>query len=268
MSDIKLITIDIDKTLIDDNMEIPQVNVDVINRVVNKGCNVTLCSGRSGASVRKYLVKLGIESLVPSLGGCMLAKWDGSVVQDHGISCEDALKIYEIAGKYDLHPFAFKLEDWYTNPENTFWIEREIAATGNVGIYLDMKEFLAANRPNKMLIPSLNAEVSEVVMKEINNLTGNRVICFLSSPTYIEAMPNGINKGTAVENLIDFYGIKRDNVLSIGDFYNDVDMFNAAGNTACPSNAPEDIRIMVDYVSPMDNNNGAVAEIIRHFCNV
>lgn len=262
---IKLVTIDIDRTLIDDNMNIPNANKQAIQKARENGCNVVLCSGRGGASVRNYMEELELKDMVPSLGGCMLSTWEGKVVNDYGIDCETALKIYDKTRCYGLYPYVFKGLQWLTDAENEYWIKREYEVTRVAGTILDLRKFIETNMPNKMLVPTMDGNLIQTVMKDLNDSFSDKVTCFLSSPYYIEVLPRGINKGTAVNDLIKYFNISKNEVLAIGDYYNDVDMFNASGNTACPSNAPLDIRNMVDYVSSADNNVGAVSEILKRY---
>lgn len=50
--------------------------------------------------------------------------------------------------------------------------------------------------------------------------------------------------------------------LAVGDYYNDIEMFEAAGFSACVANAPEDIKQYVDQVL-VSCEEGAVAQLIE-----
>ena len=53
--------------------------------------------------------------------------------------------------------------------------------------------------------------------------------------------------------------------MSIGDYYNDIDMFLASGISVAMANAPEDIKSQVTYVTKADNLRCGVAEAICRF---
>ena len=74
-----------------------------------------------------------------------------------------------------------------------------------------------------------------------------------------------MNKGTAVQALCRHYGLQKENVMSIGDYYNDIDMFLASGISVAMANAPEDIKSQVTYVTKADNLRCGVAEAICRF---
>lgn len=265
MTDIKLVTIDIDNTLINSNMEIPQANIETIKEASSKGVHVVLVTGRSSSSIRKYMEILGLKNVIPSLGGCMFETFDGKILQDNTINKEDSLKINSIIRSFGQYPIVFKHDKWVSDPANTEGIATEIRATGVQGIYLDVSEYLEENRPNKMIIHSDNLPMLANIRKEIEEKCSDQVMCITSSNNYLEMMPKGVTKALSVNNLIEYYGITKDNVLAIGDYYNDLEMLKAAGHPTVVANAPDDLKQIVEYVSPLDNNHAAVSQIIKHY---
>lgn len=263
--DIKLITIDIDKTLIDDNFNIPQSNIDAIKRVAEKGVQVVLNSGRFNPSTRYYTNQLGIKCYVPSLGGAMLQDYEGNILKEYGLSCQTAVGVYDIIRKYDQNTIVFKRDNWYVDIGNNYWYQKEIEATRVVGNMVRIRPFLEQNYPNKMLATSEDKTALEKIAEEVRSNYSKEVDCYPSSARFLEIMPRGINKGTVIQDLAELLSIKTEQVLAIGDYYNDVEMFKAAGHSASPINAPKEIQKMVEYVSPLNNNEGAVAEILNHY---
>lgn len=262
---IKLIAIDIDKTLINDNMIIPNENIHAISKAAQMGCHIVLLSGRIGPSVRKYMNVLAIEGLVPSDGGCVLEQWDGTIIKEYSIPNEIAVSIYDIIRKYDEYPLGYYHSDWLYDKENKYWSEQEVLATDLIGKCVSLRDFLSKTCPNKILFPSLKPSVLTLVSEEINTKYSEFVDSFLSSPEYLEIMPKGVTKGTSIIDLMKYFGIEKDEVLAIGDYYNDIAMFKAAGHSAAVNNAPDDIKKLVEYISPLNNNQGAVAQIIEHY---
>lgn len=262
---IKLVTIDIDKTLINDQMRIPESNIETIRKAVSKGCHIVLLSGRISSSVRKYMQVLGIQGIVPSDGGCVIEKWDGTIVKEYNIPCSDSVSIYDTIRKYNEYPLGYYRADWYYDKENSYWSEQEVLATDLLGKEVNLRDFISKTPVNKLLFPCLDAEIINKVKEEVLSNHSDTVDCFPSSLEYLEIMPKGVTKGTAVNDLISYFGIKKDEVLAIGDYYNDIDMFKAAGHSAAVNNAPDDIKKIVEYISPLDNNHGAVSQIINYY---
>lgn len=71
-------------------------------------------------------------------------------------------------------------------------------------------------------------------------------------------------KKSAVHRLIDIFSCEKEEVIAIGDYYNDLPLFEAAGFSVAMGNAPEEIKKIVDYVAPPLSQDG-VADAISRF---
>ncbi|MGC8713558.1 MAG: HAD-IIB family hydrolase, partial [Leptodesmis sp.] len=80
--------------------------------------------------------------------------------------------------------------------------------------------------------------------------------------TFFEATNPLVNKGTAVQYLAEEYlGLKPENVMTIGDNFNDVEMIQYAGIGVAMGNAPDGVKAMADWVAPTVEEDGVVAAI-------
>lgn len=61
------------------------------------------------------------------------------------------------------------------------------------------------------------------------------------------------------------HNISLDEIAYIGDDYNDVECMQACGFTACPQDAEDDIKDIVDYVCNAKGGEGAVREFVKQF---
>ncbi len=80
---------------------------------------------------------------------------------------------------------------------------------------------------------------------------------------YLEQLPFGISKATAINWLCDNFGIEKGCSFAIGDFYNDAEMLKNADISAAPQNSPDDIKKIADYVT-VACSDGAVADFIDY----
>ena len=80
---------------------------------------------------------------------------------------------------------------------------------------------------------------------------------------YLEIRDINASKGKALEFISNDMGVNRDEVLAIGDFLNDIEMFEYAGYSATLAHAPEKVKECVDFIASADNENGGLAEIIN-----
>ena len=201
----------------------------------------------------------------PSLGGVLVQNWDGRVLDEHVVERDASLEISSIARSMGCAVFAYDRDRWHIDEGQHYWAQSERTATGLDGVMTDIVGFLKTHRANKMLAACTDPDAINMLERRLNKELSESIDCFTSSPLFLEILPKGVNKGTAIDVLCSHYGIEKSNVMSIGDYYNDIDMFNASGLSVAMANAPKEIRGMVDYVTEADNVHCGVAEAIRRF---
>src|SRR5699024_5142925 len=91
---------------------------------------------------------------------------------------------------------------------------------------------------------------------------GTTINCTYSSGLYVEVNQAGVDKGRAVLALATRLGIKRAEVLALGDNFNDLTMLTAAGTGVAVANGIPEIKAIADYVTTADYSTG-VAEAIN-----
>lgn len=263
---IKLICLDIDNTLVDINKNIPENNLKAIRWAYEKkGIHIAVNSSRIGASVRDYMERLGVHEAYPALGGVILQDWDGSIIEEHTVDTQAARAINAVARDLGCTNFIYHHDFWCVDPGNDYWAASEYSATKVPGGFRDTDAFILSDGANKMLGVNSDPEIVSELQTIVQRDFGSYVDCFKSDPKFLEIVPKGINKGTAVLSLCNFYGIGRENVMSMGDFYNDMDMFCQSGISVAMANAPKDIKKAVTFVTKADADHSGVAEAIYHF---
>jgi Cof subfamily protein (haloacid dehalogenase superfamily) len=85
-----------------------------------------------------------------------------------------------------------------------------------------------------------------------------------SEPVYLEILPPGISKGTAMEAMLAALGIAAEETIAVGDNWNDVEMIETAGLGVAMGRAPEGVRARADYVCGTAEDDG-VREVIERF---
>lgn len=66
-------------------------------------------------------------------------------------------------------------------------------------------------------------------------------------------------------DLANKLGIDIEDTIAVGDNYNDLSMLKVAGLAVGANNAVDDVKVVCDYVTQANNNEGVVAELIERF---
>ena len=88
-----------------------------------------------------------------------------------------------------------------------------------------------------------------------------------SEPECIDVMAAGVSKWNGIEILAKRLGIQHKDIITVGNYYNDIDMLQHAAVGIAVANSLEPVKEEADYVTQNDNNHDAVAEIIYKMLN-
>ncbi len=102
------------------------------------------------------------------------------------------------------------------------------------------------------------------MQNHVNENYGHLLHITRSKPLFLEAMALKANKGLALQVIAEHYGIKREEVMAIGDSYNDLDMIRWAGIGVAMDNARTEVKAVADYITASNEDEG-VAEALHEF---
>lgn len=71
----------------------------------------------------------------------------------------------------------------------------------------------------------------------------------IQHPDYLEVVPKGCSKSDGIRRVIESAGIRREDVLAVGDSANDLDMLRYAGIGAAMGNASDEVKAAADWVT-------------------
>ncbi len=259
-----LLVSDIDGTLNDKSFKLPPANKDAIYRFVENGGVFTLCSGRNLQSLSIHYNKLGLKTPAIFLNGAGIYDFATSEVNYFNpISTEGERIILDIFSQYKtLELTVFGTDMIYLATRTCFygWV---ISKMDKLNYKLCKKtEDLPRGVWGKVSFfgtRKLVRKIQELIKSQYNNYFD----CFFTSPYTLEVVNKGVNKGAGVSKLADILGTSPENVAAIGDYYNDVDMLKTVSHPACCGQAPDDIKMICEYVT-CHCNDGAVADFINY----
>jgi hydroxymethylpyrimidine pyrophosphatase-like HAD family hydrolase len=83
-------------------------------------------------------------------------------------------------------------------------------------------------------------------------------------PFFLEFVDQKVSKAIALEKMGEFYGIRREEMIAIGDGFNDLPMIEYAGLGVAMDNAPAEVKNAADYIT-LSNDEDGVAKVIDLF---
>ena len=264
---VKLIALDLDDTLLNDEREIDDYTVEALQECAEKGLYVVLCSGRAEEGILPFVRRLNIAGKVAgkyliAINGCSI--YDMHLRQQiycRKIDGDVLVRANEIAESFGWRTEVYT-HDTVFFAERTKWTMLDADMCG-------LKDSVVENYPDflsqgftKMLIPGEPAEMLKL-QKILKDEFGERAVVFTSKPYFLELLPPKCGKGEAVKWLAEHIGLPEDCTIGFGDGMNDESMIRLCKYGVAMSNGVDYIRNIADYITEFDNNNNGVGEFIR-----
>lgn len=118
------------------------------------------------------------------------------------------------------------------------------------------------NEPICKLLFADDESVIDELCEYVKKFSGVRFVRSLSK--FLEVLPCGVSKGTAVKVLKDLYSLDGYRVFTAGDYDNDIEMLKASDISFCPSNSEECVKKAADVVLNASNDEDAIKEAISY----
>ncbi|GGG04686.1 Cof-type HAD-IIB family hydrolase [Paenibacillus abyssi] len=259
----KLIAIDVDDTLLNDEIKVTEATKAVLAAAVAQGVTVTLATGRMFPSAKK--IAMQVELNVPIItyqGALVKTLLDEQVLYERYVPTDAAKTLYHFCEEHGLHLQLYVNDVLYAKEDNDKI--RAYSKLSNIPYTVEPNyEQLLEQPQTKMLIiddPALLDQMAE----KLQPLIGDRVHITKSKPHYLEFMHKEGTKGHAVQFLAEHIGCTMDQVIAIGDSWNDHEMLEVAGLGVAMGNAIPALKEIADFVT-LSNNDEGVRHVIEKF---
>ncbi|MGE5391742.1 MAG: Cof-type HAD-IIB family hydrolase [Deltaproteobacteria bacterium] len=261
---IKLVAIDLDDTLLDSGLQISPECAQAIQAVRDKGILVTLATGRMHRSALPYAQQLNMDlPLITYQGALVKSAFSSEVIYYKPLPRIPAGEIIDFFKARNLHCHAYSDDELFMEeltPEGRYY--EELAGIKAV-LVDDLSETVRRNDAMKIMAIIRDQELLLALYQELTSQYHELHIT-RSKPIFLEAMALKANKGLALQVVAEHYGLQREEVLAIGDSYNDLDMIRWAGVGIAMANARPEVKDTADYITSSNDEHG-VAEALRKY---
>ncbi len=266
---VNLIALDLDDTLLNNNREISDQNVAALQKCVEKGIYVVLCSGRAEDGILPFVRRLDIAGKTAgkyliALNGCSIYDMhERKQIYSNFVDPEILLYAHREAKKMGLDTEVYKDSVIYYSKE-TPWTLKDVELCNLKGALVEDYENFIKNGSPKMLIPG-DPEDIQVLQKKLKDDLGEKAEIFTSKPFFLEIMPPNAGKGEAIIWLAKHAGIDPKNTLCFGDSMNDENMIRRCGYSVAMCNGLDYIKKLATFTSEKSNDESGVADFIEKY---
>jgi Cof subfamily protein (haloacid dehalogenase superfamily) len=271
---IRLVVLDIDGTINGDSNQVKEPVKQAIAAAQAKGVKVAIATGRMYRSALRFHRDINSDAPLISYQGALIkdpqteelvGHWP--VDLEYALSLIDDFAEYADTGKLSVHLYINdELYVRQITPQTKAYAQRSNVEAIPVG---DLRQFLIerapTNPPTKVLALSDDPDLITMLLSTLKQrYTPGQLYLTKSVATFFEATNPIANKGTAVKHLAEnILGFDRDEVMTVGDNFNDLEMIEYAGIGVAMGNAPQGLKDLSDWVAPDVDADGAAAAIAK-----
>jgi len=269
--DYRLLALDLDGTLLNDEERISNSNIEWVRKASEKNVRIIVATGRSFNSAKQYLRIIDVPDPVIAFNGAVIQKGDETLRK---ITLKDELiqELVQFLKDMDYCPIVYTAEgDKYYE---TFGKYTDDFLSFSKGFESELKRIsrLSERRWDNVIrlsvitgepdIPLLHAELKKRFGKKIKTID-----TFFSGWNFwiFEILDKTCSKSSGIEFLCRNLGITREEVIAVGDNHNDLDMITWAGLGVGMRNGMDTVLREADYITEKTNNENGVSEVIRKF---
>lgn len=266
----KLLALDVDGTLVTSQGVITPTTRAALLRARERGLMITLATGRRLSTARPQIDELGITiPVILQTGAQVVRPSDGAVLYANPLPPDEVAAVVCLAIAEGVQPILY---------ENTTASQRLFSGPAErdsiaMGPYMAARPHLVRRLPYDELArvetPLEIAVVDDLatVDRAAPRLRAAHCRTLVSySPTlgayFLEVVHETCSKGEALRWLAQRLGITMDEVVAVGDNYNDREMLQMAGLGVAMANAEPEIAAIADRIVPSNDDDG-IAELIE-----
>jgi Cof subfamily protein (haloacid dehalogenase superfamily) len=267
---IRLIAADIDGTLLNPEFRISDLDLGALRRAHDAGIEVVLVTGRRHTFALPIAQMLGFDIWVISSNGAITRSLAGETFHRDMLPLDTCRKL--VLGMREFRGNTVLTFD--TEAKGAIVIERMDELSASIQRWLEKNlNFI------DFVIPIEGALVTDPVqamfcgpiprmhkvLSEIDGLSLDVTVLRTEYPvrdlSIVDVLNGGCSKGHALERWATHRGIPREEVMAIGDNYNDIEMLAFAGYPFIMGNASEELRGRGWNITLANDQNGVAAAI-------
>lgn len=261
----KLLVLDVDGTLLNDEREISKRTLAALLKVQQMGVRIVLASGRPtyGLMPLAKTLELGnYGGFVLSYNGCQIIKaQNGEILFERRINPEMLPYLEKKARKNGFAIFTYHDDTLITDSPDNEYIKNK-ALLNNLKIIKEDEFSTAIDfAPCKCMLVSDKEKALIGLEQHWEKRLAGTLDAFRSEPYFLEVVPCGVNKANTLGALLEHLGVTREEVIAVGDGVCDVTMLQLAGMGVAMGHSQDSVKVCADYVTASNEEDGVALAV-------
>lgn len=270
---IKAVFIDIDETLTNSQREVTEKTKLEIKKCVENGVKIILTSGRSRREAMDFQEQIGTSPYIVSSNGASAYDAENGVeIYNERIDPQMVLQLIKYSRENEYR-IKLNYKDLLVMNEAAYPDEKDKEVS-----YEELEKVAVEEQVVQCVITSTDFEKMKVFRDYIKNecvgiAVANESKRFKnpdlkpSRNYYCDVASSKVSKGNAVKAVCEYFEIKPEEIVTIGDGENDLSMFELTPNSVAMGNSLLEIKEKANYVTASNDEDG-VAKVLGFIIKV
>lgn len=290
----KLVAIDLDGTLLDPYGQISLKDKQIIQEAIQKKVEIVLATGRSIASTINFSKEIGAEHYFISGNGAVIYDLQNEkILYNHYLPREKVIEIVEFCEKNSMYYTVFTdnaiitkslnyntLFYYYENRNKEDGKKTQINIIEDIPLYIKTTENLnflkitICDETSSIFARILEQvkKIKEIDILEVSHMSRKKIKIGTEileiQYYYTEITQENTNKWNAIQYLANKLNIKTEEIMTIGDNSNDIEMIKNAGLGIAMANSAPEIKKIADDITTSNEENGVGQAIERNITKI
>jgi Cof subfamily protein (haloacid dehalogenase superfamily) len=269
---VRLLGVDIDGTLLNPEFKISPGDLAALRRAHGAGVEVVLVTGRRHTFALPIAQQLGFDLWLISSNGAVTRSLSGETFHRDLLPAETCLRLCErmrdFRGNtvltFDQEEKGAIVLEHMTELSSSIqrWLEKNLQY---IDFVIPIENAITRDPVQAMFcgsIPRMQQALATLAASGLEkDITVLRTEYPVRDLSMVDVLNQGCSKGHALERWAGYRGIPRNEVMAIGDNYNDIEMLAFAGVPFIMGNAVEELRRDGWNVTLPNDQNGVAAAV-------
>jgi Cof subfamily protein (haloacid dehalogenase superfamily) len=256
----KVVVSDLDGTLLNNQHQISPHTRRTLHRLTERGIRFIVATGRHHIDVQSIRDTLGLDIFLITANGAVVHDKQDNCIYNQTIPPQLAQELVEIERLPDIDLHLYQGDEWLVEAESP----ELLAYHKDSGFTYRVVDPVALDKQgiNKIFYTGEHPDLVELENRLLTYF-GDRLSIAFSTPTCLEAMPKGVNKGNAVKAVLELNGYRLQDAIAFGDGMNDFEMLSMAGRGVVMGNAHSRLKdALPGHPQALTNDEDGVAEYL------
>jgi Cof subfamily protein (haloacid dehalogenase superfamily) len=272
---VRALSLDLDGTTLMPDTTMGERTVNVLKKLLSQGMQVLFCTGRAVEAAERFRAAIGAEGPMVFFNGAEVVDVpSGRILSAILLEADMVNFCIEMSREINAHFQIFLpagiitgRDRWEALVMDKLTPEGEMYSkhTGIIPVIQDLKTTMSSIQGCVKGMFICEPEKHNGIRSMLKERFGSKIYAARTLPTFLEIMNANVSKGEGLKIALKHRGLNASEVLAIGDEENDLPMFDAAGQTAAPANARQNVRERADYIFGSNETEGIAAFLEKNF---